>query len=149
MLRVFAAVILLAAFGCNAESGGYDELRARPEAGLIFPGSDQLRDGGFDAEMTPDGPQAAQWWAIFGTHASSAEILAFYEAELASRGWEPGGGSSGISGTNEESASAWHTNDFVFRLGFWKPERWTEDDESPYATVYEIRLIERTVGPAD
>ena len=77
------------------------------------------------------------------TEASPDAVLAFYRPELAALGWKVGGGSSAIPGRHESKACGWFTNDFVFRLSFWKSDKFVQQypGDAPHTTVYELRLI--------
>lgn len=69
-------------------AGTYEPLKAQPEATLIYPDSELLADGGYDAEMTVDGPQPGAVWKIFGSDAAMEDILVYYETELRELGWD-------------------------------------------------------------
>jgi hypothetical protein len=92
-----------------------DRLAERPEASLFYPGSVVLEgNGGHNGTAFAH----AEIFRILGSQGSMEEILEFYNSELASRGWETGGGSSGIRSTGETKVCAWHTDQLVLRLGF-------------------------------
>lgn len=62
------------------------DLEADPAFALRMPGADELARVGGDRELTIDGPQTPFAGHIFGTTATSAEVYAFYERELARLG---------------------------------------------------------------
>ena len=142
---VLAVVVLIAlhtACDVATSSGTYEYLTTQPEADLVYPESDLLSDGGYDAEMTIDGPQPAALWKIFGSDASIDDILAHYQAELADRGWESMPSSRS---TSEIEAWRWSRGDLGFRLGQKDPDTWHErlPGSDRFATIYEVRLVER------
>ena len=94
------------------------------------------------------GPQAAEFGRQFGTDASEADVEAFYEADLARRGWispsSDAGITVGIQSSGETSARAWEKGDRVFRLSFRRRDEFGRLDAATlarYPTVYEIRLF--------
>ena len=139
-LTLLAMLASLAA--CEAPTG-YADLEKNPEADLLYPGSEPLSDGGHGPEDAPDGPLTAVYWQILGTDGSASEILDFYDMELGERGWEPGGGSSGIPTTSELDAHAWHQGEAIFRLAIKDPDEWHRrlPGSDRFATLYEISLI--------
>lgn len=62
--------LILAACGVSPTGGGYERLKAMPEASIAFEGSELLEEGGNDWEMTVDGPLHASYWALYGSFAS-------------------------------------------------------------------------------
>jgi len=149
---VLALVTLLALpVGCNVATpsqGTYEHIANQPEANLGYPESEQLSDGGYDAEMTVDGPQPAALWKIYGSSASIEEILVYYEAELADRGWEPIPSSRS---STEIDAWSWIRNDLGFRLGIKDPDDWHERlaGSDQFQILYEIRLVDGQSGRFD
>ena len=142
---VIVAATLLWTACSEAPPSGLDELRAMPESALAPPSSESLAKGGGNASQGIDGPIPAEAWNILGTNLSIPKIEDFYAGELASRGWVAGGGESGITGTHEIEARAWHRDGLVFRLGFWKLEEWRQGHKVglDYPTIFEVRLIAR------
>ena len=137
---VLITVVLIAACATPADDDG---LQSEAEADLLYPGSEQLSDGGHGPDDTIEGPVPSVYWRILGSNDSGSEILEFYEIELAARGWEPGGGSSGIPSTSELDARAWSQGPTVFRLAFKDPEEWHQrlEGSDRFVTLYEISLI--------
>lgn len=137
LAAVAGAAVLVAA--CGQPTGGYDRLKALPEASLTFPDSKQLSDGGYDAQFTVEGEQPAGFWRIIGSDATIEDIRDFYEGELADAGWvrQPSSRS-----TTELEAHRWHQGDLAFRLGFLNTEEWHQrlDGSDQFPTLYEIHL---------
>ena len=123
----------------EAPSGGYEQLKAEPEADLLFPGSERLSDGGYDASMTIDGTQPAAFWLIAGSNARVDEVLAWYEGELDDRGWRPQATSFS---TTEIDAFDWVKDEVHFRLGILDTREWylRIDGSDAFATLFEVRL---------
>ena len=117
-------------------------LRLLPEADLLYPGSEVISRGGNDERWMWGGTLTAVTWQYVGVNASPAEIEAWYEAELTSRGWVDGGGSSAIPTTNELWVRAWERNGITFRLGVRDPHgaRARPEQFERYETVYDVRL---------
>lgn len=129
--------------GCSSprpEWGTYQDLTQQPEAALIYPGSELLSDGGYDAEWTVEGPMPAAVWMIYGSDAPIDDIVAYYDAELAERGFDPA--PAGRS-TNEIASWSWRRDDLAFSLGHKDPDDWAERLEraSEFATLYEVRIV--------
>lgn len=137
---VAGIVAILIVLATRAPTSDVASLRERPQASVYFPGSVLLREGGREGTA----PYGSAIWKQLGTDASFAEVLDWYDRELAARGLQPGGGSSGIPAWEEFQVCAWHSDDIVFRLGFLKMDKWSEryPGSQPYPTVYELRLIE-------
>ena len=112
------------------------------EANLALPGSTPLADGGYDAEFTVEGRRPAATWAIYGTSADVAEVTAYFEKELADRGWEP---APGIPSTSQLDALLWRRDDLAFQLAILDVEEWHQriDGSDEYPTMYEVRVSER------
>jgi hypothetical protein len=117
-------------------------LRAMEEAGLAFPESTRLATGGYDEELTMDGPQPAATWTIYGTTAPAEEVIAFFEEEADLRGWD---GGLGIRSTSEVEAYSWRREDSAWRLGILDVEEWHQriDGSDRYPTMYEVRVSQR------
>lgn len=133
------------ACGVPTPSGTYEHLKEQPEADLVFPDSELLAEGGYDAEMTIDGPQPAALWRIYGSNAAIEDILAYYEAELGDRGWEPIPSSRS---STEIDAWQWIRDDLGFSLGHKDPAQWHErlPGSDRFLTIYEIRLADGQAG---
>lgn len=144
---VAVLVVSVAALGLLfSREPARDGLGGYAEASLYYPGSVLLRTG----HHASTSEAVAQTWKQLGSDASLLDIQAYYEHELAGRGWVPGGGSSGILGTSERGICVWHNDKVVIRLSFWKPQKWRAryPADPSYRTVYELALIERT-SPTD
>lgn len=144
MVVVVAATLLWTACS-EAPPSGLGELRAMPESALAPPSSESLAKGGevraaVSTDLFPPKPGTS-----LGRISSIPKIEDFYAGELASRGWAAGGGESGITGTHEIEARAWHRDGLIFRLGFWRVEEWRQGHKVglDYPTIFEVRLIAR------
>lgn len=125
--------------------GTYEHLANQSEADLVYPDSELLSDGGYDAELTIDGPQPAGVWKIYGSNAAIEDIRAYYEAQLAERGWRQVPGSRS---TTELDAWSWIRGDLGFRLGIKDPDDWHERlaGSDRFGTLYEVRLADGQSG---
>jgi len=122
------------ASGCGSSA---DELGNLPEAGMVFPGSEQLADGSRGEESTPTGPQGAEWWIVFGAHAGMAEVVAYFDRELVERGWVA---DNVASTTTELEAYEWLKGEYHFRLGFLDMDDLVLDGSEGFETVFDMRL---------
>ena len=130
-------LILLALLGCS----GRDRMARQPEAELVYPDSAELAEGGHDRVDDFLGTTRAMWWLLLRTDASIEEVHAFYDAELADRGWETG---SRVRSTDEIETYSWTRDGIRFRLGFKELDELDSQSEEgkAFSTVYEISLIE-------
>jgi hypothetical protein len=64
------------------------DLETDPAFALQMPGADELARVGSDRRFTLDGEQVPFAGHIYGTTATSADVYAFYESELARLGWQ-------------------------------------------------------------
>ena len=141
-------VVLVAACGTTDERP-LASLRAMDEASLAYPGSTQLGELALDQQTgSITGSQSAQFGRQFGTNASEADVEAFYEAELARRGWARAQTFEGrgftIPGSIESRVRAWERGDRVFRLSFRRRDEQGRLDAATlarYPTVYESVLF--------
>ena len=126
------------------------------EASLAYPGSTQLGELALDQQTgSITGPQSAEFGRQFGTDASEADVEAFYEAELARRGWiapeSPQGIVYRIPGSTESRVRAWEKGDAFFRLSFRARDKQGRLDAATlarYPTVFEARLKSRRLVPS-
>ena len=137
------AILLMAMLGC--EASGQARLEALPEAGLMFPGSEHLADGGTEGAQGIEGVTQAATWVILGTDSSVEDVLAFYETELAAGGWDQ---YPMARTTSEIEAHAWRREEdrARLRLSFKDTEEWhlRIEGSDRFATLYEVRVIEST-----
>ncbi len=142
-------VALLAAACGSTDERPLASLRAMEETSLAYPGSTQLGRFALDQQTgSITGPQTAMFGYQFGTDASKADVEAFYEAELARRGWTIARSYAaitvGIPGSTESSARAWERGDRVLRLSFRRRDEQGRLDAATlarFATVYESVLF--------
>ena len=144
-----ALVVALLVGGCGStDASPLASLRAMEEASLAYPGSTQLGELALDQQTgSITGPQSAMLGYQLGTDASEADVEAFYEAELARRGWTIARSDAaitvGIPGSTESSARAWEKGETFFRLSFRRRDDQGRLDSATlarYPTIYEIRL---------
>jgi len=86
-------LVMLAVVTAACEPEGLARLELIEEGGIAYPNSTALANGGYEAELTLEGPQPAAVWSIYGTDAPAAEVIQFYADELRALGWEEATGS--------------------------------------------------------
>jgi hypothetical protein len=128
------------------------ELWSEPESQLVPAGSKVLDRREGEAGQTIEGTNTASVGLLIASQDSPAEVDAFYEAELGSRGWQPPTDLEAIGlrirTTTELSARSWRKGDLVFRLGILDmTDPFAEGPSEGYATVYRISLVDRPVKP--
>ena len=130
---------MTALMGC--EASGRERLERLPEADLYYPGSETLADGGNDRTQGISGFTQAGRWVILGTDETLEEVHAFYQTELAERGWEEGPRSRS---TSEIAGYTWDHGGTQLRLSFKDTEQWYQrlEGSDQFATLYEVRLVE-------
>ncbi len=131
--------ILAAVSGCESSRPSRTSLGKEDVARLQYSGSKQLADGGNDAQRSIEGDIPPIAWRRYGVNASWDEIVAFFDNELTRRGWEPGGGSSGLRSTGERAVEAWHFGDRILRLGNLRKA--PVENAGQFVTFYEVALI--------
>jgi len=137
--RVWGALLALALAGCSLSVPTRDSLSDAPVAQTQAPGSALLTSGGTDLEQTPEGEIPAIAWRRYGVDASWDDVVAYFEAELRARGWEEGGGSSGLRSAIEHAVEAWHKSDRILRLGHLRNS--PKPDAGSFQTFYSVTLI--------
>lgn len=142
-----ALALALATAGCGSQdSRPLANLQAMPEAQLSFPGATSLGDLNFDQTTSIEGQQPAETGHEFGANASAGDITAFYNQELAARGWRPTNLYAGPA-TTESGALAWQKGQVVMRLSFRKkgddPRLPSASDQARYTTIYRAVLIDQ------
>jgi hypothetical protein len=136
---VCVAWMALVLAGCSLSGPTRGSLSEEVEAQFQVPGSNLLASGGTDREQTPEGDIPAIAWRRYGADASWEEVVAYFEAELHDRGWESGGGSSGLRSTIEYAVEAWHKGDRILRLGHLRNS--PKPDAGSFQTFYSVALI--------
>ena len=140
MKLVFAAaaiVAIAAACGPTRDSLGNEEA-----AQLRLAGSKEIAAGGLDAESGVGGQRAALTWRQYGVDAPWSDVVAYFDAEMQARGWQTGGGSSGLPSSSEWEAMAWHSKDRILRLGHIRN---VPNNSGLFETFYDVTLIGRGV----
>ncbi len=137
-------IVCLALVSACAQSGELErsDLVKDPAVALRMPGADQLGHVGGERIKTLDGEQPPFEGYIFGTAASTEEVLAFYTQELARLGWKPNV-SAGLS-TVELDVRWWCSPKVTFRLGIKDKARAFEAAfyrGKDYATVFDATLL--------
>jgi hypothetical protein len=105
-----------------------------------------IDSGGGNAATTIDGPLPAEAWRVLGAAASSQDIQAFYERELAARGWViDTHTTSGLRVLEELKTTAWSKDGVIFRFGIRDPDYWGADPDlfARYQCIYDAALIGR------
>ena len=143
MRLVLLLAILSVIAGCQQTSAS---LRDEAEALLQVPESTQLATGGYDARQTVEGHLAALVRSQYGTDESWDDVVAYFDAELGNRGWQPGGCSSGLPSTEEWAVMAWHSDNRILRLGHLRDE-WAVKHERQFVTIYDVALIGKGLAP--
>jgi hypothetical protein len=115
-------------------------LQRYPEYQLRYPAAVLIGEGGKDAENGPFFYSRAMAGAVLGTDDSEEQVVAFYERELAARGWQLSDRDT-VGTTAELNAYAWRKGSVVFRLAFLRKN----DPRNPpagdqYATPFDFRL---------
>lgn len=128
------------------------ELWREPESELVPPGSEVLDRREGEAGQRAEGIDTASVGLLIGSRDSAADVEAFYETELDSRGWQPPTDLEAIGlrirTTTELSARSWRKGDLVFRLGIIDmTDPFAEGPSEGYATVYRISLVDRPPKP--
>ena len=148
-IRILAAALLVASTaGCfsRADDGSsLAALRAMPEDRLFYPGSVQLGDHSRRRRHTFEGRFGAASGHRLGSQDGATKIEAWYDQELAKRGWVPANVSSGFAATTESTARAWQKGAVIFRFSVLlkdHPLSPPRDVVAKYETIFEIRLIE-------
>jgi hypothetical protein len=140
-LLLLALIIGISACLGPAPSGpSQSDLASEPETHLQMPGSIELGQGGHEARATPEGPIPSVSWRQYGTSTSWVDLVSYFDAELRTRGWSPGGGSSGVAYLfgEEFGVTAWSKGDRILRLGH---RRFVPNDNRAFPTFYEVALI--------
>jgi hypothetical protein len=114
-------------------------LSVEEEAQLQLQGSTLLTSGGTDIERSPEGDIPAIAWRRLGVDASWTDVVAYFDAELRRRGWEEGGGSSGLTSTIEHDVEAWHKGDRILRLGHLRDS--PKPEAGSFLTYYSVALV--------
>jgi hypothetical protein len=138
--KIASAVLLVivALVGC-VSSPTRASLSVEEAAQLQLPGSSELASGGHDQEQSPEGDIPAIAWRRFGVDVAWQDVAAYFDAELKARGWEEGGGSSGLTSTIENAVEAWHKGDRILRLGHLRGS--AKPEAGSFLTFYEVALI--------
>jgi hypothetical protein len=128
------------------------DLWSEPESQLLPLGSEVLDKREGYAGQTIEGTNTASVGLLIASQDSPAEVDAFYETELGSRGWHTPTDLEAIGlrirTTTELSARSWRKGDLVFRLGILDmTDPFAEGPSEGYATVYRISLVDRPPKP--
>jgi hypothetical protein len=128
------------------------DLWSEPESQLVPPGSEVLDKREGEAGQTIEGTNTASVGLLIASQDSPADVEAFYETELDSRGWQPPTDLEAIGlrirTTTELSARSWRKDDLVFRLGILDmTDPFAEGLSEGYSTVYRISLVDRPPNP--
>jgi hypothetical protein len=109
-----------------------------PEATLSLPESVEVGRGGFKA----DSARHTTFWVRRATPATPDDVRAFFERELAARGWLAGGGSAVIGSQFEAIVCAWHRGNDTLRVAVFNDSyRDSQLGGSSAVTEYELALI--------
>jgi hypothetical protein len=127
---------------------GYDEaptalLESLPEASLALPGSTDPRQSRHGRTTTSDSIHPAYVEGAYRTMAPIDEIVRFYEAELAARGWQVIDISEAHNGIGTLPARAWKKGDVLAHV-----TTNTTPAGNPATMGYRFRMIE-VLGPED
>ncbi len=149
LLLVATVVVGAALWSQSRSSLERPDLEADPAYLLRMPGADELARVGGDRELTLDGPQTPFAGHIFGTTATSAEVYAFYERELARLGWKREPYVLGRSSVELENRE-YCTPKALFRLAIKDKDRAFQPAfyrGQTYTTVFDARLEGIEPGP--
>lgn len=130
---VAIAVLLLVAACAPTRSS----LASESEASLHLAGSIELAAGGHDADSSIYGSLSADAWRQYGTDVPFDDVVTYFDSELRRRGWDPGGGSSGLTSTDEYAVEAWHKSARILRVGHMR----NGPPGANFATFYMVSLI--------
>jgi len=131
--------VMVTLVACAPNSPTQASLGEEEAAQLRVPGSKLLTSGGSEREQTPEGAIPPIAWNRYGVDAPWDEVVAYFDAELRDRGWEEGGGSSGLRSTIEHDVEAWHKEDRILRLGHLRNS--PKPDAGSFVTFYSLALI--------
>jgi hypothetical protein len=112
---------------------------------LFYPGSERLGDLAQDRGSTIEGLVRANTVHRLGSDDPESAILAWYEGEMAARGWDRASGVANIPGSTETTVVAWQRDGTVFRLSTLRkdhPLAPTFPEGTTPETIYEIGLME-------
>ena len=146
-LAFTAALILTSCdFPPDPDSGEYysvEELEAMPEAQLIYPGATALGRNSTPRTVHIDGANHAVVRAGFGSSEAHDRILAWYGAELRSRGWAVAGNSRD---STEVVAQEWRKTGLRFRAGVDErdpgdPRLLSPEAQARFATTFHTALF--------
>ena len=110
---------------------------------LFYPGSTLIAERARPGERNIDGRLSATSGHRLGTQDAAADVEAWYDRELAARGWLPSQSTSGIRSTAESTARAWERDGIVLRFAVRSRNSRSLPPEqlTGFATVYEVTLI--------
>ncbi len=141
-----AVVIAVALAACGGPSGSrLAALQSMPENTLAYPGASILRTVSVEATQTIEGPVPAISGHTFGAEASEADVVAFYQRQLAERGWLPTSFDAQRS-TIETAAYTWQKDAAVLRLAILErgadPRLPSASEQAEFRTIYRIDLMD-------
>lgn len=144
-VRFGPVVFILIALAACSEPIGFNDLSGEPEADLLAPNSTVIGTFSDEAGLGIEGPEYALFGKLVHTDAAPSDIEAFYESELAERGWRPADDPNArvlsMRSTEELGATTWRKSGLVFRLGILDLDNpSTPADYKEYAAVYRIIL---------
>ncbi len=142
------AVIALVVAVCTPGTPSRSALQGDPASKLRMPSAVELLHFGGDNQMTLDGPLDAWDGYIFGVPVDAAEVLAFYDRELARLGWSVDPLRLTQLSTETE-AKVWCRSLLAFRIGIKDQARAFQPDfyrGQTFRTVYEARITAQPPG---
>jgi hypothetical protein len=144
---LLTAILACPLAGCQRSTTGAGPilkatlLQQYPEYRLYYPGATLISEGGRDAENGPLFYSGATAGAVLGTADSKEQVLAFYERELESRGWQRSSIDNAPT-TADLDTRAWRKGPVAFRLALLRrndPRNPAAGDQ--FATPFEFTLL--------
>lgn len=119
-------------------------LEAEEASKLEMPGAAKLRRVAGERSIELTGPQAAFVGGVFGTMASSQDVINFYGRELLRLGWRPD--RRPTPSTGERDTRGWCKPRLVLRLAVIDPERYQRVGIDPkgFSTVFDVSVVGTT-----
>lgn len=124
-------------------------IQAMPEASLLVPGSQVLYEhGARPTSFFGLGTSSEAFsYKVAGTNETRADVLAFYAANLARRGWQGPETGARLSSFDATVAQAWQRGHYVLDVAILGPQSGTYPGENEYATAYAIEIRYTSTAP--
>jgi hypothetical protein len=134
-----AALGLLALVCAGCLLPNYDSitpLKNMPEATLYYPGAKVLDEVAHPRYNGPDGPEAASYGHNLAVNATPDEVVAWYDHELATRGWTRDQFSNVVG--SDVADENWRKPGYSFHLGIGVAPTATSNPDTPAYAGYSL-----------